>query len=1699
MLFGFLAFGMSYSSFIKENVAAPIQKPAANSQKNAIDQVSKKKTKQKQYSAEELVTPNLAAPGPAITINNMVAVNGGGNALPGSQLDFTITINNTGSDALGTVFQDILDPNLTLMPNSLKITPIAANDAYNCIGNVGITLAAGDGVLANDFSPDGSVLSVVVLTNPAHGTVNLNTNGAFTFNPAAGYSGTDSFTYTLTSASGKTNTGTVNITISTPIIFVNGAASTTGTGTLADPFKNVSSITGTASSPIFIYTGASGTNLTLTNNQKVIGQGAKTSLVTLLNLTVPSYSNPLPSTGGINPTFSVINLKSGNEIQGVTLTGSTASITGSNVGNLKVRDVSITGGGNPISVNLNGGGILDCIFTSISKNGSSAGISIKNATGSFEVSGTGNTPGSGGTIQNTTNNGAEFTSCTSISLKNMIFTNTGPFGIKIENLNNFTLNNSTLTNSGSNIASSETGGIYAKNLTGTCSITNSNINDSWGRGFYSKNDTGTLNFNVTNSQFKNAFNKANGGSNFIFEGYGSSNNTLTLKGNDFSNAKEYGLTLNFGDTSTNTIQIGGNTAGDGNTINGAISSPGSNGLSLQSNGNATVNYNIIRNTLKSSFNGSFPCLVGNQGTLTMNGRINFNIIEGAGINTLSNGIHVAAYGNANHITEISNNTITNAGNYGIFSEANDNGISGSGRMDATIKNNTITVPENSYANLGVVSYADNTASTMKNAANIAGNITNTPTVIASGTFNVFSSGTNSEVILQGVTAYVNGSGNRSAQLKTFWDANNINPGTAVHETGTGTIRSGIVEVPNNASASKMAAPKNTEETGTPSTENQTIIESNSNLTAKSSSAKITAQTITSGSFTLPTGKSTIITFSATINAANVLPANTCSVTNQASVSGSNFSAVNSNITTTSIKPANATVSTDTQNIACLGNTTVTLNATCPLGTTATWYTSLSGGTSFATGASVTATPSTNNTTYCVACETVYCASDRLLVKTITGTPSTSSTPEAVSACDSYTWPANGIKYTASGTYTYTVGCDTKTLNLTITPSTIAPDEIVAECDSYTWPVNGTKYTTSGTYTEIVNCETRTLKLTITPNTSSAVETKTECDSYTWPVNGTKYTTSGIYTHTVGCNTKTLNLTITNSTSSSQTESACDSYTWPANGIKYTASGTYTYAVGCDTKTLNLTITPSTIAPDEIVAECDSYTWPANGTKYTTSGTYTEIVNCETRTLKLTITPNTSSAVETKTECDSYTWPVNGTKYTTSGIYTHTVGCNTKTLNLTITNSTNSSQTESACDSYTWPANGIKYTSSGTYTYNVGCDTKTLNLTITNSTSSSQTESTCDSYTWPANGIKYTVSGIYTHTVGCNTKTLNLTITNSTSSSQTESACDSYTWPANGIKYTSSGTYTYTVGCDTKTLNLTITPSTVTPDQIVAECDSYTWPVNGTKYIASGTYTEVVNCETKTLKLTITPKTSSAVETKTECDSYTWPVNGTKYTTSGIYTHTVGCNTKTLNLTITNSTSSSQTESACDSYIWSANGIKYTSSGTYTYTAGCETKTLFLTINNTSVITKTVSLNSGILSSNHSGASYQWFKCPNTMLTNETNQSYTPLTVGDYKVEITVGDCKITSDCITVTTLGLDELQQNQFKLYPNPSKGIINIVTANKGNYNIIDQSGKIIKSVYLDQDIINTINMENVSDGVYILKNNSDHRIKAQKIIISK
>ncbi len=75
------------------------------------------------------------------------------------------------------------------------------------------------GVLANDTDPDdpdGRVLSAQLVSGPAHGTLSLNADGSFSYAPAAGFTGTDSFTYRASDSLMTSGPATVTLRVGLP-------------------------------------------------------------------------------------------------------------------------------------------------------------------------------------------------------------------------------------------------------------------------------------------------------------------------------------------------------------------------------------------------------------------------------------------------------------------------------------------------------------------------------------------------------------------------------------------------------------------------------------------------------------------------------------------------------------------------------------------------------------------------------------------------------------------------------------------------------------------------------------------------------------------------------------------------------------------------------------------------------------------------------------------------------------------------------------------------------------------------------------------------------------------------------------------------------------------------------------------------------------------------------------------------------------------------------------------------------------------------------------------------------------------------------------------------------------------------------------------------------------------------------------------
>ena len=150
-----------------------------------------------------------ATPQTQTTAHGSVTVNADGT------FAYTPTAGFNGTDSFTYTLKDgsgltaTGDVNVTIGTSPYQ-PPVAVTETFTGAQNQPIT----GNVLTNDSDPNGLALSVTPATlTTAHGTVVENANGTFTYTPAAGYIGTDSFTYTLKDSAGLSTVGTENISI----------------------------------------------------------------------------------------------------------------------------------------------------------------------------------------------------------------------------------------------------------------------------------------------------------------------------------------------------------------------------------------------------------------------------------------------------------------------------------------------------------------------------------------------------------------------------------------------------------------------------------------------------------------------------------------------------------------------------------------------------------------------------------------------------------------------------------------------------------------------------------------------------------------------------------------------------------------------------------------------------------------------------------------------------------------------------------------------------------------------------------------------------------------------------------------------------------------------------------------------------------------------------------------------------------------------------------------------------------------------------------------------------------------------------------------------------------------------------------------------------------------------------------------------
>ncbi len=550
-----------------------------------------------------------------------------------------VTVTDSGGTANGGV--DTSAPPLAFMItiNPVNDPPTVTGSPTNqdAIGNVNITVPAGQGLVSsitiNDVDGAGAApftvsggpgpgITSFMSANGGDVVITNASTGTYTYNPAAGFEGADTFSYVVCDSGipmppACSAAVTVNVTVADLIWFIDASAGAGGDGRIATPFNDLdvgaSSFDTNAADAvgdnIFMAQGNYQGGLTLLNNQRLIGDGATGTLAAILGITVPANSAPLPALSGTRPVVTSasngINLGAGNTIRGFNIGNAVTGVSGTNFGALTASEMLVNGTGE--ALDLDTGNANNVTFDSISSaNSTSEGILLDSVSGSFTVTGLTN-------VDNATNIG--------VSIQNSSAAYT--FG-------NVTVNN---RNSAGVFINAFTGGAQNGQF-GTVTINNQNSSATTAFGI-DNTVTGGSTITVTSVAINN-----NGSNSSAIALSNNDGATININGGSVQNAAGAAVSVSnstgsatYAGTISNTtgrsVQVLTNGGGSTTTFSGNITDSGT-GIFLNNNTGHTINFTGVLD-LDTTSNTAFTATGG--GTVSANNAgSTINNTTGTGVN-----------------------------------------------------------------------------------------------------------------------------------------------------------------------------------------------------------------------------------------------------------------------------------------------------------------------------------------------------------------------------------------------------------------------------------------------------------------------------------------------------------------------------------------------------------------------------------------------------------------------------------------------------------------------------------------------------------------------------------------------------------------------------------------------------------------------------------------------------------------------------------------------------------------------------------------------------------------------------------------------------------------------------------------------------------------------------------------------------------
>src|SRR5256884_636080 len=263
----------------------------------------------------------------------------------------------------------------TTKKNTENAPPVDGNEATNAVGNTLLEYGSvpspssaakkvvPGNLLANatdeDQPPQTLTISASDTTSAQGGDVSVSSSGAFSYVPKAGFTGSDTFNYTVSDGNGGTDTSTVTITVASRVWYVKNNATPGGTGRSTDPFDTLAEADTAATQTgdiTYVYKG-DGTTTGLTGGLLLLVNGSSAPTI---NVGSGSTEN-LSATGG--PAVDVRNVNGASSLAFDAVSSTNSSGAGINLDSNGAAPFSASSGsisgaaGNAIDINGGSGNV----------------------------------------------------------------------------------------------------------------------------------------------------------------------------------------------------------------------------------------------------------------------------------------------------------------------------------------------------------------------------------------------------------------------------------------------------------------------------------------------------------------------------------------------------------------------------------------------------------------------------------------------------------------------------------------------------------------------------------------------------------------------------------------------------------------------------------------------------------------------------------------------------------------------------------------------------------------------------------------------------------------------------------------------------------------------------------------------------------------------------------------------------------------------------------------------------------------------------------------------------------------------------------------------------------------------------------------------------------------------------------------------